>query len=88
LILKGKNQRRYYKGNQHKQLRAFCAVGKGGQSTDRSERSSRRRSYGTVSAAASALRRKPGLSSKTLKIPNRPICPDESGGLTDIQGPG
>jgi DNA-binding transcriptional LysR family regulator len=34
LILNAKNQRFYYKGNQLKQLRAFCAVSKSGKMTD------------------------------------------------------
>jgi DNA-binding transcriptional LysR family regulator len=37
LILKDKTQRFYYKGNQLKQLRAFCAVAKSGKMTDAAE---------------------------------------------------
>jgi len=37
LILRNKTQRFYYKGNQLKQLRAFCAVAKSGKMTDAAE---------------------------------------------------
>jgi len=37
LILKNKSPRFYYKGNQLKQLRAFCAVSKSGKMTDAAE---------------------------------------------------